>query len=148
MRSKGKDGCVVVQAVRRWRQGQRGGSFGYALLSPPLAGRSGRVRCSVLLRRGGALRFRGLLAFFTSPGTWATSSKTVSLGLSAWTVVVLLFTDVFAGFRLRVLAVGAGELAFLDCGATDLAFLRGLRRVITKVDSKVSSLESPGWPGV
>ena len=35
------------------------------------------------------------------------------------------------------------ELVFLDCGATDLAFLRGLRRVITKVDSKVRSLDSP-----
>ena len=119
--------------------------FGYALLSPPLVGRSGRARCSVLLRRGGALRFRGVLTFFTSPGTWATSSKTVSLGLSAWTVVVLPFRDAFAVFRLRVLSVGAGELAFLDCGATDLAFLRGLRRVITKVDSKVRSLESSAW---
>ena len=97
----------------------------------------------MLLRRGGALRFRGLLTFFTSPGTWATSSKTVSSGLSAWTVVVLPFRDAFAVFRLRVLAVVAGELAFLDCGATDSAFLRGLRRVITKVDSKVRSLESP-----
>ena len=67
----------------------------------------------------------------------------MSLGLSAWTVVVLLFRDAFAVFRLRVLSVGAGELAFLDCGATDLAFLRGLRRVITKVDSKLRSLESP-----
>ena len=143
MRSKGKDGCVVGQPVRRWRQGQRGGRFGYALFSPPLVGRCGRARCSVLPRRVGALRFRGLLTFFTWPGTWATSSKTVSLGLSAWTVVVLPFRDAFAVFRLRVLSVGAGELAFLDCGATDLAFLRGLRRVITKVDSKVRSLESP-----
>ena len=147
MRSKGKDGCVVVQAVRRWQQGQRGGSFGYALLSPPLVGRSGRARCSVLLRRGRAWRFRGLLAFFTWPGTWATSSQTLSLGLSAWTVVVLPFRDAFAGFRLRVLAVGAGELAFLDCGATDLAFLRGWRSAITKVDSKVCSLDSPAYVG-
>ena len=147
MKSKGKDGGVVVQPGRRWRQGQRGGPFGYALLSPPLVGRSGRVRCSVLLGRRGALRFRGLLAFFTWPGTWATSSKTVSLGLSAWTVVVLPFRDAFAVFRLRVLSVGAGELAFLDCGATDLAFLRGLRRVITKVDSKVRSLDSPVCTG-
>ena len=147
MRSKGKDGCVVVQPVRRWRQGQRGGPFGYALLSPPLVGRSGRARCSVLLRRGRAWRFRGLLAFFTWPGTWATSSKTLSLGLSAWTVVVLPFRDAFAGFRLRVLAVGAGELAFLDCGATDLAFLRGWRSAITKVDSKVRSLDSPAYVG-
>ena len=145
MKSKGEDECVVGQPVRRWQQGQRGGRFGYALLSPPLAGRSGRGRCSVLLRRGRAWRFRGLLAFFTWPGTWATSSKTVSLGLSAWTVVVLPFRDAFAVFRLRVLSVGAGELAFLDCGATDLAFLRGLRRVMTKVDSKVRSLESPAW---
>ena len=61
---------VIGQPVRRWRQGQRGGSFGYALLSPSLAGRSGRGRCSVLLRRGRAWRFRGLLAFFTWPGTW------------------------------------------------------------------------------
>ena len=53
----------------------------------------------------------------------------MSLGLSAWTVVVLPFRDAFAVFRLRVLSVGAGELAFLDCGATDLAFLRGLPRV-------------------
>ena len=112
MRSKGKDRGVVVQPVRRWRQGQRGGTFGYALLSPPLVGRSGRARCSVLLRRGGALHFRGLLAFFTRLGTWATSSKTLSLGLPAWTVVALPFRDVFAGFCLRVLAVGAGELAF------------------------------------
>ena len=132
MRSKGKDGCVVVQPVRRWRQGQRGGRFGYALLSPSLVGRSGRVRCSVLLRRGGALCFRGLLAFFTWPDNWASSSKTVSLGLLAWDVVVLPFRDVFAGFRLRVLAVGAGELAFLDCGAPAWAFMRGWRTVITK----------------
>ena len=61
--------------------------------------------------------------------------------------MVLPFRDAFAVFRLRVLSVGAGELAFLDCGATDLAFLRGLRRVITKVDSKVRSLESPAWAG-
>ena len=101
--------------------------FGYALLSPPLPGRFGRVRCSVLLGRRGALRFRGLLAIFTWPGTWATSSKTVSLGLSAWTVVVLPFRDAFAVFRLRGLAVGAGELAFLDWGSPDLAFLRRLR---------------------
>ena len=71
----------------------------------------------------------------------------MSLGLSAWTVVVLPFRDAFAVFRLRMLAVGAGELAFLDCGATDLAFLRGLRRVITKVDSKARSLESPSRLG-
>ena len=119
------------------------GAACYALLSPPLAGRSGRVRCSVLLQRGGALRFRGLLAFFTWPGTWATSSKIVSLGSPGWTVVVSPFTDVFAGFRLRVLGVGAGELAFLDWGSPDLAFLRCLRRAITKVDSKVRSLDSP-----
>ena len=147
MRSEGKDGCVVGQPVRRWRQGRRGGRFGYALLSLPLVGRSGRVRCSVLLRDWVALFFRGLLAFFTWPGTWATSSKTVSFGLSAWTVVVLPFRDAFAGFRLRVLSVGAGELAFLDWGAPDLAFLRGLRRVITKVDSNVRSLDSPACTG-
>ena len=127
------------------------GTACYALLSPPLPGRSGRVRCTVLLGRRGALRFRGLLVFLTWPGTWATSSKTVSLRLSAWTVVVSPFTDVFAGFRLRVLAVGAGELGFLDWGVPALAFLRGLPTAITKVDSKVRSLESPvcfrlgGW---
>ena len=64
------------------------------------------------------------------------------LGLSAWTVVVLPFRDAFAVFRLRGLAVGAGELAFLDWGSPDLAFLRRLRTGITKVDSKVRSLES------
>ena len=122
--------------------------FGYALLSLPLVWRSGRVRCSVLLRDWVALFFRGLLAFCTWPGTWATSSKTVSLGLSAWTVVVLPFRDVFAGFRLRVLAVGAGELAFLDWGAPDLAFLRRLRTAITKVDSKMRSLDTPACAGV
>ena len=143
MRSKGKDGCVVGQPVRRWRPGQRGGSFGYALLSPPLVGRSGRARCSVLLRRGGALRFRSLLAFFTLPGTWATSLKILSLGSPAWDVVVSPFTDISAGFRLRVLAVGAGELGFLDWGVPALAFLRGLPTAITKVDSKLRSLESP-----
>ena len=95
----------------------------------------------MLLRDWVALFFRGLLAIFTWPGTSATSSKTVSLGLSAWTVVVLPFRDVFAGFRLRVFAVGAGELAFLDWGSPDLAFLRRLRTAITKVDSKVRSLE-------
>ena len=137
------------QPGRRWRQGQRGGTVGYALLRlPPLAGRSGRVRCSVLLRRGGALRFRGLLAFFTWPGTWATSSKIVSLGSPGWTVVVSPFTDVFAGFRLRVLAVGAGELAFLEWVSPDLAFLRGLPTAITKVDSKLRSLESPVCAGL
>ena len=46
----------------------------------------------------------------------------MSLGLSAWTVVVSPFTDVFAGFRLRVLAVGAGEFASLDWGAPALGF--------------------------
>ena len=71
----------------------------------------------------------------------------MSLGLSAWTVVVLPFRDAFAGFRLRVLSVGAGELAFLDWGAPDLAFLRGLRTAITKVDSKVRSLDSPVCAG-
>ena len=127
------------------------GAARYALLSPPLPGRSGRVRCTVLLGRRGALRFRGLLAFFTSPGTWATSLKILSLGSPAWDVVVSPFTDVFAGFRLRVLAVGAGELGFLDWGVPALAFLRGLPTGITKVDSKVRSLESPvcfrlgGW---
>ena len=127
------------------------GAACYALLSPPLAGRSGRVRCSALLGRGGALRFRGLLAFSTWPGTWATSLKILSLGSPAWDVVVSPFTDVFAGFRLRVLAVGAGELAFLDWGSPDLAFLRCVWRAITKVDSKVRSLDSPacaGWCGV
>ena len=122
--------------------------FGYALLSPPLAGRPGRGRCSVLLRRGGALRFRGVLAFFTRAVAWATSLKTLSLGLPAWTVVVLPFPDIFAGFRLRVLAVGAEELAFLDWGAPALAFLRGWRMVITKEDSKVRSLESPVCSGL
>ena len=68
----------------------------------------------MLLRRRGALHFRGLLAFFAWPGNWATSLKTLSLELPAWTVVVLPFPDVFAGFRLRVLAVGAGKLVFLD----------------------------------
>ena len=111
------------------------------MLSPPLAGSSGRVRCSVLLRDWVALFFRGLLAIFTWPGTWATNSKILSLGPPGWTVVVLPFRDVFAGFRLRVLAVGAGELAFLDWGSPDLAFLRRLRTAITKVDSKVRSLE-------
>ena len=57
------------------------------------------------------------------------------------------FTDVFAGFRLRVLAVGAGELAFWDWGSPDLAFLRCLRRAITKADSKVRSLDSPAFAG-
>ena len=61
--------------------------------------------------------------------------------------MVLPFRDAFAVFPLRVLSVGAGELAFLDCGATDLAFLCGLPRVITKVDSKVRSLESPSCAG-
>ena len=116
--------------------------FGYALLSPPLVGRSGRVRCSVLLRRGRALRFRGLVTFFTWPGTWAMSLKILSLGSPAWDVVVSPFTDVFAGFRLRVLAVGAEELVFLDRGSPALAFLRGSPTVITKVDSKMRSLES------
>ena len=101
----------------------------------------------MLLGRGGALRFRGLLAFFTWPGTWATSLKILSLGSPAWDVVVSPFTDVFAGFRLRVLAVGAGELAFLDWGSPDLAFLRRLRTGITKVDSKVRSLDSPACTG-
>ena len=147
MKSKGEDECVVGQPVRRWQQGQRGGRFGYALLSPPLVGRSGRARCTVLLGRRGALRFRGLLTFFTWPGTWATSLKILSLGSPAWDVVVSPFTDAFAGFRLRVLAVGAGELAFLDWGSPDLAFLRCLRRAITKVDSKVRSLHIPAWAG-
>ena len=139
-----RDGSVIVAG--RFLSVAAGAAC-YALLSPPLPGRFGRVRCSVLLGRRGALRFRGLLAFLTWPGTWATSSKTVSLGLSAWTVVVLPFRDAFAVFPLRVLSVGAGELAFLDCGATDLAFLCGLPRVITKVDSKVRSLESPSCAG-
>ena len=112
----------------------------YSLFSPPVDGRSGRGRCSVLLRRGRAWRFRRVTAFFTWPGTWVTSSKTLSLGLSFWPMVVSPFCDVFAGFRLRVLAVGAGELAFLDWGAPALGFLRGLRTAITKVDSKVCSL--------
>ena len=141
MRSKGKDGCVVVQPVRRWRQGQRGGRFGYALLSPPLVGRSGRARCSVLLRRGGALRFRGLLTFFTWPGTWATSSKTLSLGLPAWTVVVLPFRDVFAGFLGPMLTVRAADLVFLVLDALALGCLRCLPMGITKVTSKVPSLD-------
>ena len=51
----------------------------------------------------------------------------------------LPFPVVFAGFRLRVLAVGAGELAFWDWGALALAFL-GWRTVITTEDSKVRSL--------
>ena len=68
MRSKGKDGGVVVQAVRRWRQGQRGGSFGYALLSPPLPGRSGRVRCSLLLRRRPSFALSRLTGFFDLAG--------------------------------------------------------------------------------
>ena len=71
----------------------------------------------------------------------------MSLGLSAWTVVVLPFRDAFAVFPLRVLSVGAGELAFLDWGAPDLAFLRGSPTVITKVDSKLRSLESPSRLG-
>ena len=96
--------------------------FGYALLSPPLAGRSGRVRCAVLLRDCVALRFRGLLAFFTSPGTWATSLKILSLGSPAWDVVVSPFTDVFAGFRLRVLAVGRWGVGFFGLGRTCLGF--------------------------
>ena len=143
-----RDGSVIVAG--RFLS-VAAGTACYALLSPPLPGRFGRVRCSVLLGRRGALRFRGLLAFLTWPGTWATSSKTVSLGLSAWTVVVLPFRDAFAVFPLRVLSVGAGELAFLDWGAPDLAFLRGSPTVITKVDSKLRSLESPvcfrlgGW---
>ena len=137
-------GSVIVAGRFLWVDV---GAACYALLSPPLPGRSGRVRCSVLLGRGGALRFRGLLAFFTWPGTWATSLKILSLGSPAWDVVVSPFTDVFAGFRLRVLAVGAGELAFLDWGSPDLAFLRCLWRAITKVDSKVRSLDSPVWPG-
>ena len=102
----------------------------------------------MLLRRGGALRLRGVLAFFTCPGTWATSLKTLSLGLPAWAVVVLPFPDIFAGFRLPMLAVGAEELAFLDLGAPDLAFLRGWRTVITKEDSKVRPLESPVCSGL
>ena len=69
------------------------GAACYTLLSPPLAGRSGRVRCSVLLGRGGALRFRALLAFLAWPGTWATSSKILSLGSPAWDIVVLPFRD-------------------------------------------------------
>ena len=92
--------------------GRRHRSVHYASLPSPLLGRPGSVRCSVLLRRGGALRFRGLLAFFTWPGTWATSLKILSLGSPAGTVVVLPFPDGFVGFRLRVLAVGAEELVF------------------------------------
>ena len=55
----------------------------------------------------------------------------------------LPFPVVFAGFRLPVLTVGSGKLVFLDWGAPALGFLLGLRNVITKVDSKLRSLESP-----
>ena len=48
--------------------------------------------------------------------------------------------DFSAGSRLRMSAVGAGELAFLDWVAPSLVFLRA---VTTKVDSKVRSLEEP-----
>ena len=68
MTSKGKDGCVVGQPVRRRRQGQRGCSFSYASLSSPLAVRPVRVLCLSLLRRGGALCFRGVPGLFSLTG--------------------------------------------------------------------------------
>ena len=118
--------------------------FGYALLSPPLARRPGRGRCSVLLRRGGALRFRGVPSFLLWPGTWATSSKIPSFWLFPC-AVALPSPDVFAGFRLRISAVGAGEP---DLGAPALGcLLPRLRRAITNVDSKVRSLDSPACVG-
>ena len=48
---------------------------------------------------------------------------------------------------LRGFGVWVGSLlvAFLGWGASALGFLCGLRRVITKVDSKIRSLDSPVW---
>ena len=48
--------------------------------------------------------------------------------------------DVSAGLRLRISAVGAGDVAFLDWVAPGLVFLR---TATTKVDSKMRSLEEP-----
>ena len=64
MRSKGKDRDAL--SVSQSGVGDRvsaAAPFGYALLSPPLARRSGKGRCAALPRRGRAWRFRGLLAF-------------------------------------------------------------------------------------
>ena len=83
----------------------------------------------MLLRRRGALRFRGEPAVLACLGTWATSSKTLSLGLPVWIVVVLQFPDVCVCFRFPAVAVGAGELVVLDLGASALDFLRGLRAI-------------------
>ena len=128
--------CRPLSFGRRWRR--------VLCLAFAAAGRE--VRQSPLFRVAGAsgsFALSRLIGFFDLAGHLGYEFEDSVLGLSAWTVVVLPFRDAFAVFRLRVLSVGAGELAFLDCGATDLAFLRGLPRVITKVDSKVRSLESP-----
>ena len=47
------------------------------------------------------------------------------------------------GLDKRAAAVGCGELVFLDCCATALGFLRGLRRCITQVNSKARSIGFP-----
>ena len=65
--------------------------------------------------------------------------------------VLVLFLPVLLKFEwvgvLRGFGVWVGSLlvAFLGWGASALGFLCGLRRVITKVDSKIRSLDSPVW---
>ena len=49
----------------------------------------------------------------------------MSLGLSAWTVVVLPFRDIFVAFLLPTLALGAGDLAFLGQPNAGLSLPRG-----------------------
>ena len=61
---------------------------------------------------------------------------------------MLVGVGVLGGFRLAMSGVGDGELAFLGWGVSALGFLRGLWTVITQVDSKLRSLETPACAGL
>ena len=58
--------------------------------------------------------------------------------------MVFPFPDALAGFFGSILAVWTGEAVLLDRRAPAWGLLRGWRRVITKVESKVRSLDFAG----
>ena len=117
-----------------------------------------RVLCLAFVAGGQEARESQLMLVAVTWASLSLSRRTAFLGLAGdlgyefkgclFGVVILAhggfpFRGVFAGLRSPIIAVRAGELGFLDWGASSLGFRRGLPMTITKVDSKVRSLDSP-----
>ena len=112
----------------------------------PLGRKPGRACCSTLLWRGRIERLRGGPLNLTWPGTWDSSRKTPSWGLSA-SEKVLTLVDIFSFLRVPMLATfvrdGFGRPDSTGIWLSVFALPTG----ITKLVSNTGSLVPPAASG-